>query len=91
MTDTKRSPENLKRLTEIHKQRYSSRLQAGEAGNPMVRVDECRHLLSLWEGVEKKGYDFDKLTKAERYEVLDAIYDEQSEDDEAIRRPNTGS
>jgi hypothetical protein len=77
LTDPRYGPENLKRLTELHKQRYSSRMKAGLEGNPAVRVDECKHLLGLWENVEDSDYDWDKLGQAERNEVMDAVLDEE--------------
>ena len=71
------SKESLERLTKIHLARYKSRIARGLKGDTFVRVGELRRLLSLWYEVHTKGFDFDKLSRSARAEVLDALLDEE--------------
>src|SRR5262245_5516764 len=68
------TPETLKRLHEIHVNRYTRRLEQGIN----VRHDECRHLLALWREVETSGFDYAKLGTLAKSEVLEAVWDEGS-------------
>lgn len=66
----------IERLSVQHIARFGSMISAGIAGNPNVRVEECRTYRKLWQSIQSKG-DWSKLDKLERLEVLDALDDEE--------------
>lgn len=66
-------PDNLKRLHQIHVERYGRRLEASRAGAPNYRPGELVELLAFWGEVEAKNFIFDALSEPTRNEVEDAI------------------
>lgn len=70
-----KSSENIKRLYETHKKRYSDMLERSKT-MPGYRVGELITLLELWEEVKAKDFDYFQLSEAAANEVDDAIYDE---------------
>ena len=64
------------RLSDDHIRRYTRKLNAGMAGNPNVRIDECRQLLRIWRNVQRKEYRFEDLSIGEKFEIMDAIEDD---------------
>jgi len=73
MIDTK----TITRLARVHITRFENLLKAAEKGNKNVRVSECAHYLGLWKSVKEKG-EWDKLTTAERMEVVCGRDDERN-------------
>jgi hypothetical protein len=71
--------ETLTRLSFENIRMFESRIKAGKEGHPNVRVDECERYLSIWQSIKQKG-EWDKLTKIERMEVMDALTEEADED-----------
>jgi len=65
------SAENLKRLTDLYLVRYKTRLNW-----PNAVHSELNHLIRLWEGVAMVGYEWAKLTPAQKQEVMESIDDE---------------
>lgn len=65
--------ENIERLANIHIARFRGRLKKAAQGFKGIDVDECRAFLSLWRGIEAKGYAWKKLSKDERREVFEAV------------------
>lgn len=66
------SPENLKRLAQAYIARYEKRLTW-----PNAIPGELRSLIALWREVEKKGGDWDQISRQARQEVVEAIEDEE--------------
>lgn len=68
--------ERLNKFYEDHKQRYGSLLANGIAGNPNVRIEECKELLATWDSMKAKNWDFKRFTEDECFELLEACEDE---------------
>lgn len=77
MNSEKTSPKELERLYVLHLERYVGRLEQAQAGHPNFNKEELVELIGLWVGVRNKDFDYTRLTDEERYEVNDAIYDEE--------------
>lgn len=68
------SLEKVAELVRVHRQRYSSMIDAAERGRSGIRIGECRHYLRIWMGIEaKQGQD---LSSEEARELYDALMDE---------------
>lgn len=65
------SIENLKRLTDFYLVRYHTRLNW-----PNAIHSELKQLIHLWEGIAKVGYEWAKLSKEQKQEVMESIDDE---------------
>lgn len=72
MVDT----ETIKKLSLKHIGRYAGRISAAKRGSPHIRIDECRQYLDIWKSIQHKG-EWEKLDKLERFELMDAVYDEE--------------
>lgn len=70
-----KSVENIERLSQIHLNRYESRIQAALRGEPGYRASELHGLLQLWKEVRRKGYHFELLSEEAKAEVSDALWD----------------
>ena len=66
--------EKIAQLREQHVRRYEGMIRFG-ASSGNVRVDECKALIAIWQGTE--GKEFSQLTREQRNEVEDAIFDEE--------------
>lgn len=67
------SPEELKRLADIHLNRYRSMLAQARVNPTGFRIGELQHLFACWEGVTLKKYQWKDLADEERSEVYDAV------------------
>ena len=74
---TDSSPERLKRLYELHMERYGTMLRRAMAGEPNYRPDELRTLLKVWRTVSEKAFVYADLPSEAQSEVYDAIGDEE--------------
>ena len=77
MNSEKTTPKELERLYTLHMQRYGGRLEQAKQGHPNFNKRELVELIDLWLGVRDKNFDYTRLTDEERYEVNDALYDEE--------------
>ena len=77
LEDEHRSPENLKRLTDLHLLRYRTMLKRALMGDTGLRAGELKHLVACWEGVELKKHRWDDLAPEERSEVYDAVMSDE--------------
>ena len=67
---------NIRRLTEIHIERFRSRLDAHAKGTRHdVRPDECQRYLELWKGIRDKFFTWEDLSDLEKNEITEAIED----------------
>ena len=72
----KRKIEHGNRLYVKHKNRYERRLKHAKTEPRYHNVPELERLLAIWEGIKKSGFDFNKMSSEERFELLDAVEDE---------------
>jgi hypothetical protein len=80
--DPRFSPENIKRLVDLHVKRFTNRIEVGKKDIEAKRVSainvpECEVWLDLWKGIEAKGYEWTKMDVNEKNEVTDAVRDEE--------------
>jgi len=68
-------PRNLKALAERYLILYGEKLEAANRGKPGYAIEELCHLITVWQAVELKEYNWERLTDDERAEVYEAIMD----------------
>lgn len=70
----KATPEELKRLTEVHVKRYSTMLEHARRGVTGYRAAELVYLIDVWKGIEAAKYVWANLKEDAQNEVRDAVF-----------------